>query len=78
MIEEGVSSGHGIGKSAQVSWWILWAISTAADTRGVVTANTDNQLRTKTWAELCDMKWAGGKIGQVIAWSGSGCPMRIR
>lgn len=52
VVEEDVSSGHGIGKSAEVSWAVLWAISTAADTRGVVTANTDTQLRTKTWAEL--------------------------
>ena len=52
VVQEDVASGHGVGKSAQVSWAILWAISTAADTRGVVTANTDTQLRTKTWAEL--------------------------
>lgn len=52
VVEEDVASGHGIGKSAEVSWAILWAISTSADTRGVVTANTDTQLRTKTWAEL--------------------------
>jgi hypothetical protein len=38
--------------SANVAWLILWAISTHPDTRGVVTANTDTQLRTKTWAEL--------------------------
>lgn len=50
-----VASGHGIGKSCLVSWLILWAMCTAADTRGVVTANTDTQLRTKTWAELS--KW---------------------
>jgi len=49
------TSGHGIGKSALVSWLILWAIATAPDTRGVVTANTENQLKTKTWAELA--KW---------------------
>jgi hypothetical protein len=55
MVEEDISSGHGIGKSAQVAWMILWAISTHEDTRGVVTANTDTQLRTKTWAELS--KW---------------------
>lgn len=55
VIEEDVSSGHGIGKSAMVSWMILWAISTFEDTRGVITANTDSQLRTKTWAELA--KW---------------------
>lgn len=46
------ASGHGIGKSACVSWIILWAFTTAPDTRGVVTANTENQLKTKTWAEL--------------------------
>ena len=49
------ASGHGIGKSALVSWLILWGMSTCPDTRGVVTANTDTQLRTKTWAELS--KW---------------------
>lgn len=55
--EEDVSAGHGVGKSAIVSWIILWSISTFTDTRGVVTANTDTQLRTKTWAELS--KWYG-------------------
>lgn len=48
------ASGHGIGKSAIVAWLILWAMS-KKDTRGVVTANTENQLRTKTWPELA--KW---------------------
>jgi hypothetical protein len=51
-IQLAVASGHGIGKSALVSWIILWAFSTAPDTKGVVTANTENQLKTKTWAEL--------------------------
>ena len=51
-IQEAVASGHGVGKSALVSWLILWAISTFEDTRGVVTANTETQLKTKTWAEL--------------------------
>ncbi|WP_421995871.1 terminase [Reyranella sp.] len=50
-----VASGHGVGKSALVSWVILWALSTLSDTRGVVTANTEGQLRTKTWPELA--KW---------------------
>ena len=49
------ASGHGIGKSAMVSWLILWALATFPDTKGVVTANTENQLKTKTWAELA--KW---------------------
>lgn len=51
-IQLAVASGHGIGKSCCVSWIILWAISTKPDTRGVVTANTEAQLKTKTWAEL--------------------------
>lgn len=55
VIREAVSSGHGVGKSALVAWIILWAMSTFSDTRGVVTANTENQLKGKTWAELA--KW---------------------
>lgn len=51
-ILESVASGHGVGKSALVSILILWGISTMEDTRGVVTANTETQLKTKTWAEL--------------------------
>lgn len=54
-IQEARTSGHGIGKSACVSWIIDWAMSTFEDTKGVVTANTENQLKTKTWAELA--KW---------------------
>lgn len=46
-----IRSGHGIGKSALVSILILWAML-KEDTRGVVTANSERQLRTKTWAEL--------------------------
>jgi len=51
-IQEAVASGHGIAKSATVSHLVLWAFCTAPDTRGVVTANTETQLKTKTWAEL--------------------------
>lgn len=49
-----VSSGHGIGKSALMSWIILWSMF-RKDTRGIITANTETQLVTKTWAELS--KW---------------------
>ena len=49
------ASGHGIGKSALVAIIIMWAMDTREDTRGVVTANTDTQLRTKTWPEVT--KW---------------------
>lgn len=46
------SSGHGIGKSALSSWIILYIMSTRPQSKGVVTANTGEQLRTKTWGEL--------------------------
>lgn len=61
-IQEATASGHGVGKSACVSWIILWSISTLPDTRGVVTANTETQLKTKTWAELG--KWFHMFIGK--------------
>jgi hypothetical protein len=51
-IQEAVASGHGIAKSATVSMIVLWAMMTFPDCRGVVTANTETQLKTKTWAEL--------------------------
>jgi hypothetical protein len=50
-----IASGHDIGKSALISMIVQWAESTCADTKCVVTANTDTQLRTKTWPEIT--KW---------------------
>lgn len=50
-----VASGHGIGKSAAISMILQWGMSTCLDCRAVVTANTENQLRTKTWPEIS--KW---------------------
>jgi hypothetical protein len=50
-----VASGHGVGKSAIVSWIIQFLMSTRADTRGIVTASTQRQLEDKTWPELS--KW---------------------
>jgi hypothetical protein len=64
IIREAIASGHGVGKSALVSWLILWALTTHEDTRGVVTANTESQLKTKTWAELSKwfrLCWFGGR-----------------
>jgi hypothetical protein len=49
------ASGHGIGKGCEGAILAHWAMSTREMTRGVVTANTDGQLRTKTWPELA--KW---------------------
>lgn len=49
------ASGHGIGKTTLVAWLILWIMSTRPLCNGVVTANTIDQLRYKTWSEL--KKW---------------------
>ena len=51
-IQIATASGHGVGKSALVAWLIKWGIDTKPDTVGVVTANTETQLKTKTWVEL--------------------------
>lgn len=56
----GVASGHGIGKSALIAMLIAWGLDTCEDTRIVITANTEQQLRTKTWPEV--LKWRGMSI----------------
>ncbi|MBX3500371.1 MAG: terminase [Alphaproteobacteria bacterium] len=50
-----VASGHGIGKSALMAWIKLWALATFEDSVSMITANTDQQLRTKTWPQV--VKW---------------------
>lgn len=46
------ASGHGIGKSTLVAWLIKFIMDTRPFSKGMVTATTGDQLRTKTWAEL--------------------------
>jgi hypothetical protein len=55
-LRKAISSGRGIGKSALVSWLILWMLSTRIGSSVIVSANSENQLRTVTWGELT--KWA--------------------
>ncbi|KKL81555.1 hypothetical protein LCGC14_1993560 [marine sediment metagenome] len=50
-----VASGKGIGKSALVGMISQWGMSTQTDCKIVLTANTEPQLRTKTWPEV--NKW---------------------
>jgi len=50
-----VASGRGIGKSALVSWLVLWMLSTRIGASVIVSANSENQLRSVTWAEIT--KW---------------------
>lgn len=62
--QHSTASGHGIGKSALVAWLIRWIMDTRPMAKGIVTANTGEQLRTKTWAELA--KWHG--MGITAHW----------
>lgn len=54
------SSGHGIGKSCMTAWIINWIMDTRPFAKGIVSANTSEQLRTKTWAEVS--KWRNMSI----------------
>lgn len=49
------ASGHGIGKSALIAMLVKWGLDTCDDCRIVVTANTENQMLTKTSPEI--IKW---------------------
>ena len=46
------ATGHGVGKSALMGMLSNWAMSTWLDCRGIITANTELQLKTKTWPEV--------------------------
>lgn len=56
-IREGISSGHGIGKSVLIAMLVIWLMSTRRNAKGTVTANTNDQLEKKTWAAL--RTWLG-------------------
>lgn len=51
-IRTAVSSGHGIGKSVLCAWLVDWIMSTRPHAKGTITANTETQLTTKTWAAV--------------------------
>jgi hypothetical protein len=52
---EAVASGRGIGKSALVSWLTIWMLSTRIGSTTIISANSEAQLRSVTWAEIT--KW---------------------
>jgi hypothetical protein len=54
-LRESVSSGRGIGKSALVSWLTIWMLSTRIGSTTIISANSEAQLRSVTWAEIT--KW---------------------
>jgi hypothetical protein len=54
-IQVATVSGNNVGKTALLSWLILWSLTTFEETLGVVTAGTEPQIRTRLWGELS--KW---------------------
>jgi hypothetical protein len=50
-----ISSGHGIGKTAEIAWITHWALSTFEDSKVILMAGTGDQLKTKTQPEVA--KW---------------------
>lgn len=58
------TSGHGIGKSVLVAWIANFLKDTRPFSKGTVTANTAEQLKTKTWAEIG--RWA--KLAPTFHW----------
>lgn len=52
MWQESIASGRGIGKSAEFSFEGMWMMSTRLGSTTIVTANTEQQLVSRTMAEL--------------------------
>ena len=51
-----IRSGHGVGKTALLSWAILWWLLTHYPVKAACTANTASQLQHVLWPEIA--KWA--------------------
>lgn len=60
VLQMAVSSGRGIGKSALVSWITCWMVSTRIGSTTIISANSESQLRSITWAEIT--KWLAMSI----------------
>jgi len=52
MYHSATASGRGIGKSALVAWLIHWMMCTRLGSTTIVAANSEAQLKGRTWAEL--------------------------
>lgn len=50
--QSATASGRGVGKSAITAWINLWMMSCHIGSTTIVTANTEPQLKSRTWAEL--------------------------
>lgn len=52
MWKEATASGRGPGKSARVAWMADWMMTTRLGSTTIITANTEPQLKTRTFAEV--------------------------
>lgn len=59
-VKMAVSSGVGPGKTALLAWIFHFILDTRPDSKCRVTANTNTQLDTATWAEI--RKWGAWKL----------------
>lgn len=65
-----VASGHGIGKSATMSWLLLWFLMCHLDAQVSCTAPTSNQMHDVLWKEVA--LWIGRmppEVATVYEWS---------
>ncbi|HEY8309144.1 MAG TPA: DEAD/DEAH box helicase family protein [Gemmatimonadaceae bacterium] len=63
-----IVSGHGIGKSAFMSWLVIWYLSTRNMAKIPCTAPTAHQLSDILWAEL--QKWlANSPLKPLLNWT---------
>ena len=56
LLKIAIASGRGIGKSAFLAWVALWLFSTVPSSTVIVSANTEQQLKSTTFPEI--RKWA--------------------
>jgi hypothetical protein len=52
VFRKATASGRGIGKTAELSWIAHWMASTRLGSTVVVTANSEDQLKSRTFAEM--------------------------
>lgn len=64
VVQMAAATGNGVGKTALLAWLADWSISTMEDTKGVITAQTEAQLRTRVWAEIA--KWQRMGLSQHL------------
>lgn len=50
--QSATASGRGVGKSSLVAWINHWMMTTRLGSTCINTANTEDQLKSKTWAEM--------------------------